>query len=255
MKNILSLFLSFCLCVGLVGCSSKNDDDILKFFQAFDHTLDADSAEIIGKVTIDTNDSYAMNLTAQLNQKEDLQLAVRLGLEAGDNRQDDYLDFYIKDGKTYLNNMGTKTQSTADKIGITGDEKLSAYNPFLDYTDDELTEFFTSSSRDGDNYSFDIDTGKLADALDSLGTVEVKEAHLDATIKNNTIRKFKLTVSGTQNASDDSADFSFSISARIQNYNKDVTVDFPDDLDSYSTSDSSDTSSSDTSNSDSSDAS
>lgn len=43
--------------------------------------------------------------------------------------------------------MGTKTQSTVDKIGLKKNSKLNAYNPFLDLTDDELCELFDSSKR------------------------------------------------------------------------------------------------------------
>ena len=43
--------------------------------------------------------------------------------------------------------MGTKTQSTVDKIGLKKNSKLNAYNPFLDLTDDQLCELFDSSKK------------------------------------------------------------------------------------------------------------
>ena len=84
-----------------------------------------------------------MNVKGEFNQENQLQCAIHLGLEANKNVIDDYLDFYIKDGKTYLKNMSTKSQSLASKIGIKENTKISAYNPFLDLTDKELCEMFT----------------------------------------------------------------------------------------------------------------
>lgn len=109
----------------------KNDDDILKFFDAIDTTLQAKSASIDGNITIQNgkNDSQ-MNVKGEFNQENQLQCAIHLGLEANKNVIDDYLDFYIKDGKTYLKNMSTKSQSLASKIGIKENTKISAYNPF-----------------------------------------------------------------------------------------------------------------------------
>ena len=47
MKKILSYFLCLCMLLGLSGCrAKKNDDDILKFFDAIDTTLQAKSASI-----------------------------------------------------------------------------------------------------------------------------------------------------------------------------------------------------------------
>ncbi len=233
MKHIITFFLSLCLIFSATGCSSKNDDDILLFFDAFNETLEAESGNISGTVTIKNDSTSKMNLNIQFNQENDLQLALTLGLEAGGNTKDDYLDFYIKDGKTYLQNEGTKTQSLASNIGIEDDQKISAYNPFLNFTDDELTEIFTSSEKDGNTYTYQIDKDIVATLLDSLGTVSISEASLVATIEDDVIKDFKLVASGTQTVNDTTIDFSFTIEADITNLNNQTEVSFPDDLDTY----------------------
>ena len=140
MKKFLTLIITCFLSLSLAGCSnSKNNDDILTFFDALGNTLNLKSVQING--TLDMKDSK-MNIDAQILQKEDLQVATSIGLVAGDHVKNNFLNFYIKDGKTYLNSMGTKTQSTVDKIGLKKNSKLNTYNPFLDLTDDQLCELF-----------------------------------------------------------------------------------------------------------------
>ena len=228
MKKILTLIITCFLSLSLSGCSnSKNNEDILAFFNALDNTLNLKSAQISG--TLDMKDSK-LNVDAQILQKEDLQVASNIGLVAGKNVQNNFLNFYIKDGKTYLNSMGTKTQSTVDKIGLKKNSKLNAYNPFLDLTDDELCELFDSSKKENDTYTFKVNTSKLATLLDSMGSVKLDNATLDATIKNRKISHMILSFTGKQTVDEASADIDISIELSIKKLNK---INFPNDLDSY----------------------
>ena len=228
MKKILTLIITCFLSLSLVGCSnSKNNDDILTFFDALGNTLNLKSAQISG--TLDMKDSK-MNIDAQILQKEDLQVATSIGLVAGKNVQNNFLNFYIKDGKTYLNSMGTKTQSTVDKIGLKKNSKLNAYNPFLDLTDDQLCELFDSSKKENDTYTFKVNTSKLATLLDNMGSVKLDHATLVATIKNEKISHMILSFTGTQTVDDASADIDVSIELSIKKLNK---INFPNDLDNY----------------------
>lgn len=228
MKKILTLIITCFLSLSLSGCSnSKNNEDILAFFNALDNTLNLKSAQISG--TLDMNDSK-LNVDAQILQKEDLQVASNIGLVAGKNVQNNFLNFYIKDGKTYLNSMGTKTQSTVDKIGLKKNSKLNAYNPFLDLTDDELCELFDSSKKENDTYTFKINTSKLATLLDNMGSVKLDNATLEATIKNRKISHMILSFTGKQTVDEASADIDISIELSIKKLNK---INFPNDLDSY----------------------
>lgn len=229
MKKFITTILSLCLLFALSGCSSKSEDDILTFFNALDNTLQYENATISGSLNM--NDSI-MNVDMQYNQKNNLEVAAKIGLEAGGNTQDEFLSFYIKDGKTYLNSMGTKTQSTVDKIGLKKKSKLNIYNPFLDFTDDELQEFFTKTNKDGNNYQFTIDASKLSTLLDNLGSVSVESSKLEATIKNDKITHLKLSILGTQTIEETSADVDITLDINIK---KGAAIEFPDDLDSYET--------------------
>ena len=124
--------------------------------------------------------------------------------------------------------MGTKTQSTVDKIGLKKNSKLNAYNPFLDLTDDELCELFDSSKKENDTYTFKINTSKLATLLDNMGSVKLDNATLEATIKK--ISHMILSFTGKQTVDEASADIDISIELSIKKLNK---INFPNDLDSY----------------------
>ena len=222
MKKFLTLIITCFLSLSLAGCSnSKNNDDILTFFDALGNTLNLKSAQISG--TLDMKDSK-MNIDAQILQKEDLQVATSIGLVAGDHVKNNFLNFYIKDGKTYLNSMGTKTQSTVDKIGLKKNSKLNTYNPFLDLTDDQLCELFDSSKKENDTYTFKVNTSKLATLLDNMGSIKLEDATLEATIKSKKISHMILSFKGKQTIDKASADIDISIELRIN---------FPNDLDSY----------------------
>ncbi len=228
MKKIFTLILTCFLSLSLSGCSSsKNNEDILTFFNALDNTLNLKSAQISG--TLDMKDSK-LNIDAQILQKEDLQIASTIGLVAGGNVQNNFLNFYIKDGKTYLNSMGTKTQSTVDKIGLKTNSKLNTYNPFLDLTDDQLCELFDSSKKENDTYTFKVNTSKLATLLDNMGSIKLDNATLEATIKNKNISHLVLSFTGKQTVDDASANIDVSVELSIKKLNK---INFPKDLDSY----------------------
>lgn len=228
MKKFLTLIITCFLSLSLAGCSSsKNNDDILTFFDALGNTLNLKSAQISG--TLDMKDSK-MNIDAQILQKKDLQVATSIGLVAGDHVKNNFLNFYIKDGKTYLNSMGTKTQSTVDKIGLKKNSKLNTYNPFLDLTNDQLCELFDSSKKENDTYTFKINTSKLATLLDNMGSIKLDDATLEATIKNKKISHMILSFTGKQTVNKASADIDISIELSIKKLNK---INFPNDLDSY----------------------
>ena len=78
MKKILTIILTCFLSLNLAGCSaSKNNDDILAFFNALDNTLNLKSAQING--TLAMKDSK-LNIDAQILQKDELQVSSSLVL-------------------------------------------------------------------------------------------------------------------------------------------------------------------------------
>ncbi len=233
MKHIITFFVSICLFFGLTGCSKVNNEDVITFFDALDTTLQSDSGKIDGTLTIKNNNTSKMDVDLSFNQKEDLQLALILSLEANQNKQENYIEFYIKDQKTYLKNLDTKTQSRTENLGIDTSNKISTYNPFRSFTDDELEQFFTSSKKDGNTYTFEINTDALANALDSFGTVQIKDASVQATINKDTVQHLIIQANGKQTINSDSYDFEFKIDVTCKDLNKDTTITFPNDLDTY----------------------
>lgn len=233
MKKIFTFFISTFMILNLAACSSNNNDYALEFFSALDNTLELNSGHIQGTFTSNNEDASKIKFDLQLNQKDNLQLALDLDLEAGDNAEDNFLNFYIKDNKTYLNSYGTTSQSLLENLGINGSEKLSVYNPFLNYTDDELKALFTRSSKDGNNYSFTIDGSLISSYLDSMGSVTIEDATLDATIEDNYITSLTLGISGLQDVETQQVVIDVTIECTLDQINSLDTVTYPADLENY----------------------
>lgn len=233
MKKIFTFFISTFMILNIAACSSNNDDYALEFFSALDNTLELNSGHIQGTFTSNNEDASKIKFDLQLNQKDNLQLALDLDLEAGDNYEDNFLNFYIKDNKTYLNSYGTTSQSLLENLGINGSEKLSVYNPFLNYTDDELKALFTRSSKNGNNYSFTIDGSLISSYLDSMGSVTIEDATLDATIEDNYITSLTLGISGLQDVETQQVIIDVTIECTLDQINSLDTVTYPADLENY----------------------
>lgn len=233
MKKIITLFMTFCLCLALTGCQSKNNEDILAFFSAFHNTLDTESGTIEGSIKMASVEDSVIDLHMQYRQVDDLQLALRVDLESGGNRQDDFLCFYIRDGKTYLNSMGTTSQSVASNLGIDTHQKISVKDPFMNFTDEELTSLMESSSRSGNTYSYTLDSQMISTLLDSFGTVTLEKATLEAVIEDNILQEFTLHIVGSQNIESDTSDVDFTIYCQIRDFNSLDQVNFPDNLTDY----------------------
>lgn len=233
MKKIFTFFISSFMILNLAACSSNNDDYALEFFSALDNTLELNSGHIQGTFTSNNEDASKIKFDLQLNQKDNLQLALDLDLEAGDNAEDNFLNFYIKDNKTYLDSYGTTSQSLLENLGINGSEKLSVYNPFLNYTDDELKALFTRSSKNGNNYSFTIDGSLISSYLDSMGSVTIEDATLDATIEDNYITSLTLGISGLQDVETQQVIIDVTIECTLDQINSLDTVTYPADLENY----------------------
>lgn len=233
MKKIFTFFISTFMILNLAACSSNNNDYALEFFSALDNTLELNSGHIQGTFTSNNEDASKIKFDLQLNQKDNLQLALDLDLEAGDNAEDNFLNFYIKDNKTYLNSYGTTSQSLLENLGINGSEKLSVYNPFLNYTDDELKVLFTRSSKNRNNYSFTIDGSLISSYLDSMGSVTIEDATLDATIEDNYITSLTLWISGLQDVETQQVVIDVTIECTLDQINSLDTVTYPADLENY----------------------
>lgn len=233
MKKLCSLLVMFAMIFSLSACSSKNKDDILLFFDALDNTLKTDSGRFNGKVDMKGDSPYTIDFDIQYIQVGDIQLAAIIDLEAGGNVQKNFLEFYIKDGKTYLNSMGTKTQSVVENIGLERNKKIAVYNPFLSFNDSELASFFKSSSHKGTIYTFDIDAKRLTTMIDAYGTFNATKAQIIADIENDLLNSVSLNIKGQQNINDQKADIDITVEFVITDLNSLDHIDFPNDLDSY----------------------
>lgn len=234
MKKITMYIVAFFLCFSLSACSKQVDkNDTLTFFDALHQTFQADSAHIDATIQMDQDDPSTLHADIYFDQTNDLELAITTDLSASGKTENDFLNFYIKDGKTYLDSMGVKTQSVVEKIGLKKNSKLTNLDPFLDMTDEELEKMFTSSRKNGNTYSFEIDKNALSSVLDSYGSVKIDQATVDAVIENNIISQLKLNAHMSQSLNDQAVDTSLTITIKVNEYDSLSSVPFPSDLDSY----------------------
>lgn len=218
----------------LVGCSSKtNRNDILTVFDALDSTLEATSAHIKGTLEYSTDDKNIISLDISYIQEDNLQVKAIMDLESNKNKIPDYLQFYIKDGKTYLKNLDTTSQSVVENIGLQKDGKISVFNPFTSYTDDKLVSFFTSSSKKGDTYNLELDPKQVATLIDSMGTLSISKCSVQATIKDDYLENISLTLDGYMAYSDYTSDVNIVLNCDIDQINSLSQITFPDDLTAY----------------------
>ncbi len=93
-----------------------------------------------------------------------------------------------------------------------------------------MCELFDSSKKEDNNYTFKVNTSKLATLLDNMGSIKLDNATLEATIRNNKITHLALNFIGTQTVENASADIDVSLKLNIKNLKK---INFPNDLEEY----------------------
>ncbi|WP_297566659.1 hypothetical protein [uncultured Faecalibaculum sp.] len=237
MKKLSKLITALLLCLFLTACSQAGENEkkqaALTFFDALHKTMTAESMEVEGSADIKAGTSISGDFHLYLNQKDDLQLAFLVNGSAMGIPVGDLFNFYIRDGRTYLNAMGTKSQSLAENIGLKPGEKLESWDPFLSLTDEEKVNCFKSVSVKGDAYHFVIDAADLAYTLDSMGSTTLSRADMDATIQDGILQGLKLDLEGEYRISDQSQPFTAAITMQARDVDGNVTVPYPADLDSW----------------------
>lgn len=234
MKKIITQILSICLLISLCSCAKKvNQDDVVEVFQAFDRTLEANSCHINGTFSLNTDDISIIELDMQIIQSGNLQVAINMDLTSGNNTVENYLQFFIKDGKTYLKNMDVTSQSVVENIGLSSNQKISIYNIFLDYTDEELASLFESTSRKGDVVTLKLNEKELATLLDSMGTLSVSEGNIIVKLQDNYIESLSFQLKGYLAYDEQSMDVNIKFDCQISDINSLSSISFPDDLESY----------------------
>lgn len=219
----------------MAGCSKANDTETaaIAFFDALHKTMSAQSLVVEGTGEAKAGLSGQLDVRVALDQKSDLQLAATTSLSAYGMKLDPFLDFYIRDGKTYLNSQGTKSSSTLSALGLDESTKLSAADPFLSLTDTEKAALFKSAAIKGDTYEFQLDPTRMGTLLDSMGGADISEGNVTAVISDGYVTRLSLHIAGTQTMDGKSQDFEFSIDLNADDINKDINIDWPSDLASW----------------------
>lgn len=234
MRKIITQILSICLLFCLSSCSQKvNKNDVIEVFDALDRTLEADSGILNGTLITETENRNIIDLDVQFIQNGNLRVAANMDLTSGKNTIENYIEFYIVDGKTYLKNMDTTSQSVLENIGLSPNSKISVYNIFLDYSDDQLVSLFESSSRKGNVIQLKLNNKQLSTLLDSMGTLSISKGEITVTLNDEYIENIKLDIQGYFAYDTISSDLNIHLDCDILNINALKNIALPADLDSY----------------------
>lgn len=226
MKKALRLLLVFCTALCFAGCSKdQKTKDTDTFFTALNHVFEAQTLQLDGNAAFN---EASGTFGFWLDQKGKLSLALEIEPEGAKP-----IAFYIRDGKTYLNYMGTKTQSIVQNIGLKDDSKLSVYNPFLDLNRKERAALFDSISKNGNEYKFVINKTKLQTLLDSFGSLSLDKAEMSAVIENGELRELTLEFTGAIMMTDEPAAVALDAQIYTEAMNETITIPYPADLDQY----------------------
>lgn len=229
-RRLFSLIFSLIIMVPAIimtGCSGKpaQKAEIDRVFTAINHLTEAKTLEAKG--SFDITAFGKGDITVWIDNENQFQMAIQ-----ADDSND--LGFYLKDGKTYLNYFGTKSQSVAENIDIDPDVPMDFYNPLLDMSAEERDEIFNAVSVSGDTYTLDINKHAMATVLDNFGGVGVKQASLAVTLDGDQVKKmvFKADVRSPLLPGNNLKMF---ISLEVVSMNQPLDIPWPTDLDSYKT--------------------
>ena len=229
MKKLFTGLLGLILVLGLIltGCSSKqkNTDDIQAFFKAFNHLLESKSLHLEG--SLDFNGATT---------PVDLWYDSQDGLEAAfvTSLDDDMpVEFYIKDGGTYLDFAGTRSSSTLANLGLDNSASLAGLNPFLDLSTDERLALIDSTSQNKDVHTLVLNTTELSKAIDSYGSAKISKAEISYTLKDNEISWLSFALEGTSELTQTPTDLNLTIDLTVHARNEKLNIPFPADLASW----------------------
>lgn len=211
------------------GCS--RDSSLKKasvtFFEAFNHLCEADTLSLQGQIALLGIDADFSLLLDSPEQQAALTGSTNQG----------HIAFYLRDGRTYLDYLGTKSASLASNVGIKSDTPLRLPNPFLELDQTARNKVFDSVKMDGDSYAFVMNRSIVSSFLDSYGAVDVDSATLDTVIHDGQIESLQLDVSGTYDIGSAKAPLDLTLDVDDILIDQTVTIDFPADLDSWSSGD------------------
>lgn len=232
--NTLKIRPALCagLCLFLLGGCSQNGQDLEaavdKLFSAYNHLCEADS--LSAKGSIDAQGIFATYTAAYTSDPQ--QLAINATLGQGDGKP---VSFYIKDGKTYLNYMGTKSSSVAENIGIKPEDGFHLSNPFLELSRKERADLFESVEVKDDTYTFTVKNSTAEEVLDDFGAADVKKCVIKAVIDDDQIKNIYFQLDGALAVGSSATDVSLEATAEILSVDKPVDIEFPADLDTWQT--------------------
>lgn len=206
------------------GCQTNRNHSALTdlFFSSFNHLCEAETLSIDGTIRLS---DLSTDLYIAYNQSP-LEIAITTNLP-----EDQQIEFYVRDGKTYLNFFGTKSQSLAANIGI-DDSSAFIPNPFLDLNRKEREAIFESITKEDEEnvYTFTIRPVMMEKLIDDYGAANIERAVLKTKIVNDQFQSIELEVKGGLEIGTSTSPIDLSLSLDPIQVDVPVDIVFPADL-------------------------
>lgn len=229
-RRSFALLSSACVLSGLLvsGCAKPADKqqavDLL--FGSFQRIAEAKSMKASG-----TADLAGISLPYQFEFDNEPEIGIAIEATA----QGQPVDFYVKDGRTYLNFLGTKSSSELSNLtgGNSNAGSAASLNPFLDLSREERMQLVDTVTVDNDVYTYTLNKSELSKAFDSFGTLTLTKAFLTASFNGEDLKTIDFTAGGTLSMDSESAPFDAHLTMNVDSMNENLTISYPDDLASW----------------------
>ena len=252
MKKICTLLLCIGLTFSLAACSSKNSEE--KAYDALEKTLEATEKMKSGnyEATVDmTTDKDSETQTfsmegGMISDKENTQFSGVLNVML-EKQNVTFGSLYLKDKTLYLSipmigmNQKMPMETMLDSATTSSSTKL---------TTDLLKPWIKKISLSGNDISISLDTEKLnklmksdndtatSSLLERMSGSSLSKIDLVITTKDNMMQKIVADMKMTTTTSDGAKTSNMKMTFEYKNVNKVTSLDFPDNLDSYESSES-----------------
>ena len=207
------------------GCQANSNHSALTdlFFSSYNHLCEAETLSVNGTIRLS---DLSSDLYIAFNQSP-IEVAITTDLP-----EDQQIEFYICDGKTYLNFFGTKSQSLAANIGIEDSSDFHLPNPFLNLNRKERDAIFESITKEDEEnvYTYTIRPVMMEKLIDDYGAANIERAVIKTKIVNEQFQSINLEVKGGLEIGNSTSPIDLSLSLDPIQVDEPVDIHFPADL-------------------------
>lgn len=234
MKKLVKLSACLGLAISMVACSgSKVEDEALDQLETSIAKFSEVSSLNYTVGITSKSDDVNLQVHGGFVTEDGLQLSCIIDMESNGTKMDKFMEVYLKDNMSYISMLGVKQKSEADVSEMTG---ISFDADTFKLPKEEIKKSLSEAKKEGNKlhlvFSEDFikENMETASKDNPTGVSEISALSLDVELENDFISKMAMNVTGKQNDREITAELSITLTD-INTVNE---IEFPNDLDSYS---------------------